>query len=85
MCVAGVLFSSYPTAAGELICISRTGAELEKQGGAGGNHEKIWYAIYGQLAAGAKHQKRVVERLYAPKRQLDMIKKRLQIQEIMAI
>lgn len=38
-----------------------------------------------QLAAGAKHQKRVVERLYVPKRQLDMIKKRLQMQEKMAI
>lgn len=38
-----------------------------------------------QLAAGAKHQKRVVERLYAPKRQLDMIRERLQMQEKMAI
>ena len=38
-----------------------------------------------QLAAGAKHQKRVVERLYVPKRQLDMIKERLQMQEEMAI
>ena len=38
-----------------------------------------------QLAAGAKHQKRVVERLYVPKRQLDMIRERLQMQEKMAL
>ena len=38
-----------------------------------------------QLIQGAKAQKRVMERLYVPKRQLDMIKERLQMQEKMSI
>lgn len=38
-----------------------------------------------QLSAGAKYRKRVTERLYVPKRQLDMIRGRLQMQEKMAI
>ena len=38
-----------------------------------------------QLMQGAKAQKRVMERLYVPKRQLDMIKERLQMQEKMSI
>ena len=38
-----------------------------------------------QLVQGAKAQKRVMERLYVPKRHFDMIKERLQMQEKMAI